>query len=78
MGYLGNEDSQENMEKLKKYILESIKDNLIRNKNPKNNTLVMIPSNVSIKSSINLLTDLNENVSIKGKIPLYIIMTIDL
>jgi hypothetical protein len=64
--YLGNEDFQENMEKLKKNnILENIKDNLIRKKNY--NTLIMIPSNVAIKISINLLTDFNENMSIKGK-----------
>ena len=65
--YLGNEDYSEiiNMRRSKN-INKLIKDNLMKRKTNKN-IFVFIPPKVALKVSINLLTDLNENVSIKGK-----------
>ena len=65
--YLGNDDYPENINKMKSNnINQLIKENLKKRK--KNKSIhVFIPPKVALKVSINLLTNINENASIKGK-----------
>ena len=73
--YLGNDYYPEDIENFKykyknqnTYINENIKYNLnIKNKTLKKPTSIVINPRVAIKFSINLLTDINDNISIKGK-----------
>ena len=67
--YLGNDDFPSNIEEYKNNSLnENIKYNLnIKNKESKKSTSIILYPKVAIKLSINLFTDINDNMSIKGK-----------
>ena len=65
--YLGNDDPENiNKRNNKNELNQLIKENLIKKKTIKS-IHVFIPPKVALKVSINLLTDINENVSLKGK-----------
>ena len=67
--YLGNDDFPTNIDTIKNDNLnENIKNNLnIKNKSSKKSTSIVLYPKVALKLSINLLTDINDNLSVKGK-----------